>query len=137
MLRHVQPARAAGAAIAASFSGRCPGPFERSWRDSNKQDAWIRISDVRLRRLDPLELRMPKTSVLIFTTVLALMASSAIAQVSQAELDLAAKRVEANVIEMRRDFHQHPELSNRETRTAEVVAKRLRALKLDVKPALH
>ena len=35
------------------------------------------------------------------------------------------------LVETRRDFHQHPELSNREERTARVVAERLRALGLD------
>ncbi|HEX7154874.1 MAG TPA: amidohydrolase [Thermoanaerobaculia bacterium] len=47
-------------------------------------------------------------------------------------LDDAAKRVEARVIEVRRDLHQHPELGNRETRTAKVVADRLRALNIEV-----
>ncbi|MFQ3580601.1 MAG: M20 family metallopeptidase [Chloracidobacterium sp.] len=36
------------------------------------------------------------------------------------------------LIETRRDLHQHPELSNREERTARVVADRLRALGLEV-----
>ncbi len=35
------------------------------------------------------------------------------------------------LIEQRRDFHMHPELSNREERTSRVVAERLRALGLD------
>jgi amidohydrolase len=37
------------------------------------------------------------------------------------------------LVEMRRDFHMHPELSNREERTGRVVAERLRALGLEVK----
>lgn len=37
------------------------------------------------------------------------------------------------LITQRRDFHMHPELSNREERTARVVAERLRALGLEVK----
>jgi amidohydrolase len=65
-----------------------------------------------------------------------LASTSVAAQISQIDLDAAAKRVEAKVIEMRRDFHQHPELSNREARTADVVAKRLRALKLEVKTGI-
>lgn len=36
------------------------------------------------------------------------------------------------VVEFRRDFHAHPELSNREERTARVVAERLRELGLEV-----
>jgi amidohydrolase len=43
--------------------------------------------------------------------------------------DFAA--VEPKVIEWRRDIHQHPELSNREFRTAEKVAKHLESLGLD------
>jgi amidohydrolase len=36
------------------------------------------------------------------------------------------------VIEWRRDFHQHPELSNREFRTAEIVARHLESLGMEV-----
>jgi amidohydrolase len=57
--------------------------------------------------------------------------AAASAPITQTELDAAAKRVQPRVVELRRDFHQHPELSNREVRTAEVVARRLRELKLD------
>jgi amidohydrolase len=41
-----------------------------------------------------------------------------------------AERIRAALVEQRRDFHMHPELSNREERTARVVAERLRALGL-------
>src|SRR5205085_11148726 len=43
----------------------------------------------------------------------------------------AAEGLRARLVECRRDFHVHPELSNREERTARVVAERLRALGLD------
>ncbi|MFN8004850.1 MAG: amidohydrolase [Acidobacteriota bacterium] len=43
----------------------------------------------------------------------------------------AAESLRARLVETRRDFHMHPELSNREERTARVVAERLRALGLD------
>ena len=50
-------------------------------------------------------------------------------------LDLAivagADHVEPKVIAWRRDFHQHPELGNREVRTAKIVADHLRALGFD------
>ncbi len=42
-----------------------------------------------------------------------------------------AESLRARLVETRRDFHMHPELSNREERTARVVAERLRALGLD------
>lgn len=44
----------------------------------------------------------------------------------------AADKVSAQVIKWRRDIHQHPELGNRETRTAALVAKQLRALGMTV-----
>jgi amidohydrolase len=43
-----------------------------------------------------------------------------------------SNELEQRVIEWRRDLHQHPELSNREFRTAGVVAEHLRALGLEV-----
>jgi amidohydrolase len=42
-----------------------------------------------------------------------------------------AAAVNPKVIEWRRDFHQHPELSNREFRTSGIVAKHLKKLKFD------
>lgn len=78
-------------------------------------------------------MRLPRAAVpllcLFFVT-------PARAQISQAEIDAAARQLEAKVIETRRDLHAHPELSNREKRTADLVAKRLRALKLDVKTGI-
>jgi len=47
-------------------------------------------------------------------------------------IDAAAAKVEASVITTRRDLHQHPELGNRELRTAKIVADRLRALDIEV-----
>ena len=43
----------------------------------------------------------------------------------------SAEALRAKLIETRRDFHQHPELSNREERTSRIVAERLRALGCD------
>jgi amidohydrolase len=43
----------------------------------------------------------------------------------------AAESLRPKLVEQRRDFHMHPELSNREERTARVVAERLRALGFD------
>jgi amidohydrolase len=50
-----------------------------------------------------------------------------------AEIDRRAAHVQGKVVAWRRDIHQHPELSNRETRTAELVAQHLRSLGLDVR----
>jgi len=48
-----------------------------------------------------------------------------------AQIDAAAQAAEARVIAWRRDFHAHPELGNREFRTAGIVAEHLRALGFD------
>jgi amidohydrolase len=56
-----------------------------------------------------------------------------IAATLQSQIDTAAARVEANVIATRRDIHQHPELGNREVRTAKLVADRLRSLNIEVR----
>jgi len=44
-----------------------------------------------------------------------------------------AGKVEPKVIAWRRDFHEHPELGNRETRTAGIIAKHLQDLGMEVK----
>jgi amidohydrolase len=43
----------------------------------------------------------------------------------------AAEALRSQLISQRRDFHMHPELSNREERTSRIVAERLRALGLE------
>lgn len=48
------------------------------------------------------------------------------------QVDDLAKAVEPKVIEWRRHLHQYPELSNREFKTAEYIAKYLRTLELEV-----
>lgn len=47
----------------------------------------------------------------------------------------ADKRLES-LIALRRDFHRHPELSFQEHRTAEIIAERLHAAKLDVRTGI-
>ncbi|HEV8381009.1 MAG TPA: amidohydrolase [Gemmatimonadales bacterium] len=49
-----------------------------------------------------------------------------------AEIDRRAAQIAGKVLAWRRDIHQHPELSNRETRTAELVAQHLRSLGIEV-----
>lgn len=69
------------------------------------------------------------------TFSLILFGISAVAQVPgslQKKVDAAATGVESKVISWRRHLHQYPELSNRETKTAEYVAKHLRSLGLEV-----
>jgi amidohydrolase len=50
--------------------------------------------------------------------------------VAEVDVDARAKALEPKVIAWRRDIHQHPELSNREVRTAAVVATHLASLGL-------
>jgi amidohydrolase len=65
---------------------------------------------------------------------LALLAPSLGAQSPLAgEVDRLASGVDARVLEWRRDLHRHPELSNRETRTAALVAGHLRRLGMEVR----
>jgi amidohydrolase len=47
------------------------------------------------------------------------------------QIAAAAEALRTKLVEQRRDFHMHPELSNREQRTSRVVAEKLRALGLD------
>ncbi len=51
-------------------------------------------------------------------------------------VDAAIANVESDVIAWRRDFHQHPELSNTEFRTAKQVAKHLKSLGFEVKTGI-
>ena len=51
----------------------------------------------------------------------------------QDAVDRAAHAAMPRVIEWRRDLHEHPELGNREKRTAGIVAKQLRKLGLRVR----
>lgn len=47
-------------------------------------------------------------------------------------VDVAASQLDRSLIALRRDLHRHPETAGRERRTAQVVARRLRAAGLDV-----
>lgn len=52
------------------------------------------------------------------------------------EIDRQADRIEGKVIEWRRHLHENPELSNREVKTADYVAKHLRSLGLEVRTGI-
>jgi amidohydrolase len=76
-------------------------------------------------------MRLASLLLVAFTAPL----SPVLAQSSRldAEIDRRATQVEGKVVEWRRDIHAHPELSNREVRTAQIVAEHLRALGLEVR----
>ena len=58
--------------------------------------------------------------------------SNATAQALPLNVDTRIEAVMPKVVEWRRDFHQHPELSNQEFRTAKIIADHLRALGMEV-----
>lgn len=63
---------------------------------------------------------------LLVAALLALVPCSTLA--ADAQVEALATRVDGKVQAWRRDIHQHPELGNREVRTANLVAEHLRAL---------
>lgn len=51
----------------------------------------------------------------------------------QALISANADKIEQKVVDWRHDFHQNPELGNRENRTSSIIAKHLQSLGLEVK----
>lgn len=68
----------------------------------------------------------------LLSLVVSIAACSAFSAHADINIDEQVKSVENKVIEWRRDIHQHPELGNRETRTAAIVAKHLKSLGMQV-----
>src|SRR3546814_10862817 len=62
--------------------------------------------------------------------------SSDLAPAQRPEVAAAAQQLQQQVVDWRRDFHAHPELSNREERTAGKVAEHLRALGLELRTGI-
>jgi amidohydrolase len=81
-----------------------------------------------------LSMRISKIhSILLFSLCLSLSAiASASNTVPLESIDSLSKELSQQVITWRRDFHQNPELSNREFRTAGIVADHLRSLGMEV-----
>ena len=63
--------------------------------------------------------------------IIALSACAGLAQTRQERVAAAAQLLHDSLVTQRRDFHMYPELSNREERTAGVIAGRLKALGFD------
>ncbi|HEX2249933.1 MAG TPA: amidohydrolase [Gemmatimonadales bacterium] len=61
---------------------------------------------------------------------------SLIAQMQDADVRTATEQVTPALTKIRHDLHRHPELSNRETRTAALVARELRRLGLEVRTGI-
>lgn len=71
-------------------------------------------------------------SSLLLLAIVSVAANQVKAQQLDSIITERAEAIEQKVIAWRRDIHEHPELSNREFRTAELVADHLRALGLEV-----
>jgi amidohydrolase len=75
---------------------------------------------------------MQKIYYTILLIAITLPAFSQVSASLQAKVDKMANVLEPKVITWRRDIHEHPELSNREVRTAAKVAEHLRSLGIEV-----
>lgn len=65
------------------------------------------------------------------TLMAAVPASAQTAPSFQPDIEASIQTALPRLVAWRRDFHEHPELSNREVRTSQIVARHLRALRLD------
>ncbi len=64
------------------------------------------------------------------------LAATCMRPVCGADLEAGIKAVDSKIVAWRRDFHQNPELSNREVRTSKIVAEHLRKLGLVVETGI-
>jgi amidohydrolase len=78
-------------------------------------------------------MKSPRTLPWLGALALAAIAAPAAAQGADPAVAAAVDRLAPRIVEIRHDLHQNPELSNRETRTAGVVAQHLRALGIEVR----
>jgi amidohydrolase len=74
--------------------------------------------------------------VLLITLLFCLKIASAQKNNYQAIISTNADNIEQKVIDWRHDFHQNPELGNRETRTSAIIAKHLQSLGIEVKTGI-
>ena len=79
---------------------------------------------------------MTRVSAAAAAALLVLAVGPARAEITEAQLDQAAKSLQPQLIDWRRDFHQHPELGTFETRTAKIVADHLKSLGIEVRTGI-
>lgn len=80
---------------------------------------------------------MSKLSLMaIALLMLAIVSNAQVTASLQGKIDKQAKEMETKMIQWRRDFHQNPELSNREFKTAAKVAEHLKALGIEVQTGI-
>jgi amidohydrolase len=75
---------------------------------------------------------MRKLSLIITAIILNVYSFSQVKNI-HTRIDASADKIETKTIAWRRDIHQHPEMGNREFRTAKIVADHLRSLGIEVK----
>jgi amidohydrolase len=75
---------------------------------------------------------MKKFCYIILSLIVSTATQAQMSAKLQGKVDQMAKEMEPKVIEWRRNFHQYPELSNRETKTAAKVAEHLKSLGIEV-----
>lgn len=68
-----------------------------------------------------------------FVLIASLAVAARVSAQTDAEIRAAVDKISPRMIEIRHDIHQHPELGNRETRTADLVATELRRLGMEVR----
>ena len=74
-----------------------------------------------------------KKFALLLASCISLMVLNAQKTTIESQIESAVKKIEPKCIAWRRDFHEHPELSNGEIRTAKMIADYLRSLGIEVK----
>jgi amidohydrolase len=79
---------------------------------------------------------MMQYRTLLALSALAVAPAAVQAQAADARVATAVDRLAPRITEIRHDLHQNPELSNRETRTAGIVAAHLRSLGLEVRTGI-
>lgn len=77
-----------------------------------------------------------RLTTILHTALITFASAGFIHSVNAQETVSISSELEQKVIEWRRDFHQHPELSNREFRTSKVIEAHLRELGLEVETGI-
>jgi len=78
-------------------------------------------------------MQLTRIAQTVLLSLIASHAGAATLESSRQQIAEQAQKLEPQLLETRRDLHAHPELGNSEKRTAELVAKQLKAMGLEVK----
>ena len=72
-------------------------------------------------------------AIILFSLALTAFTTSAQVDKQRQTIKTKSDAIDSKVISWRRDFHEHPELGNREFRTSDIIARHLQSLGLEVK----